>query len=147
MGIASLGSPKRFEGILEPFESRHTGQFIDQVLLRSRYHKPLADRTAALRRHSSHGDRSGKLHSYHATVETLIIEQQSVLSRVLASTSKTPADCSMWIAVGHEGQNFLHRRRKGIGEKEKARIFESRLRPSRHADLVLQLRHRDLQWG
>ncbi len=146
MGITSVGSAKGFEDILEPFESRHAGQFIDQVLLRSCHDKPLADRTAALRRHSPHGNRPRELHSHDASVETLIIEQQSVLSRVLASTGKTPANCSVWVAVGHKGQDFLHRRRKGIGEKEKARIFESWIRPSRHADLVLQLRHRDLQW-
>jgi hypothetical protein len=46
--IAALGSPHGFKDVLEPFQGRDAAQFIDQVLLRSRYDKPLADRTAAL---------------------------------------------------------------------------------------------------
>ena len=56
--IAALGSPQRFEDVLEPFQCRDAAQFIDQVLLRSRHDKPFADRAAALRGHGSHGDRA-----------------------------------------------------------------------------------------
>ena len=143
--IAALGSPHGFEDVLEPFQGRDAAQFIDQVLLRSRHDKPFADRTAALRGHGSHGDRSGELHSHHAPVEALIIEEQSILSRILASAGKAPANFAVRVPVGHEGQDFLHRCRKGISEEEKGRILESRLRPPGHADLVLQLRHRELQ--
>ena len=145
VGIASLGSPQGFEDVLEPFEGRGSRQFIDYVLLRSRDDKPLADRTAALRSHGSHGDRPCELHSHHPPVEGPIIEEQSIRSRIPTSACKAPADFSVWVPVGHEGQDFLHRCRKGIGEEEKGRIFESRIRPPRHSDLVLQLRHGDVQ--
>jgi len=143
--IAAVGSPHGFEDVLEAFQGRDAAQFIDQVLFRSRHDKPFADRTAALRGHGSHGDRSGELHSHHSPVEALIIEEQAILSRILASAGKAPASFAVRVSVVHEGQDFLHRCRKGISEKEKGRILESRLRPPRHADLVLQLRHRELQ--
>jgi len=145
VGIAALGSPQGFEDVLEPFQGRDAAQFIDHVLLRSRHDEPFADRTAALRGHGSHGDWSGELHSHHASVEALIIEEQSILSRVLASAGKASANFAVRVPVGHEGQDFLHRCRKGISEEEKGRVLESRLRPPRHADLVLQLRHGDLE--
>lgn len=75
VGIASLGSPQGFKDILKPFEGRATCQLIDQILLRSRHDKSLADRTAALRGHGSHGDWPCKLHAYHSAVEALIIEE------------------------------------------------------------------------
>ncbi len=143
--IAALGSPHGFEDVLEPFQSRDTAHFIDQVLLRSRHNKPFADRTATLRGHGSHGDRSGELHSNHTPVEALIIEEQSILSGILASAGKAPANFAARVPVGHEGQDFLHRCRKGISEEEKSRILEPRLRPPRHTDLVLQLRYGDLE--
>jgi hypothetical protein len=135
--IAALGSPHGFEDVLEPFQGRDAAQFIDQVLLRSRHDKPFADWTAALRGHGSHGDRSGELHSHHTSVEALIIQKQSILSRILASAGKAPACAAVRVPVVHEGQDFLHRCRKGIGEKEKGRLLESRLRPPWHANLVL----------
>jgi len=135
--IAALGSPHGFEDVLEPFQGRDAAQFIDQVLLRSRHDKPFADRAAALRGHGSHSDRSGELHTYHTSVEALIVQKQSVLSRILASTGQAPACAAVRIPVVHEGQDFLHWCRKGIGEKEKGRLLESRLRPPWHADLVL----------
>ena len=147
VGIAALGSPQGFEDVLEPFQGRDAAQFIDQVLLRSRHDKPFADRTATLRGHGSHGDRPGELHSHHAPVEALIIEEESVLSRILASAGKAPANFAVRVPVGHEGQDFLHRCRKWISEEEKSRVLESRLRPPGHADLVLQLRYGDLQRG
>ena len=58
--IAALGSPDRFENVLEPFQGRDAAQFMDQILLRSRHDKPFADRTAALRGHGPHSDRSGE---------------------------------------------------------------------------------------
>lgn len=145
VGIASLGSPQGFEDVLEPFEGRGACQFIDQVLLRSRHDKPFADRTAALRSHGSHGDRPGELHSHHPPIEGLIIEEQSICSRIPTSAGKTPADFSVWVPIGYEGQDFLHRRRKGIGEKEEGRILKPRIRPPRHTDLVLKVRHGDVQ--
>jgi hypothetical protein len=110
-------------------------------LLRSRHDKPLADRTAALRGYGSHGDLSGELHSHYAPVKDLIVEDQSILTRILSSSGKAPANFSMGVPVIHEGQDFLHRSRKWVGEEQKGRILESRLRPPGHADLVLQLRH------
>ena len=91
MRLTALGSPYGFEDVLEPFQGRNAAQFKDQVLLRSRHDKPFADRTAALRGHGSHGNRSGELHSHHAPVEALIIEEQSILSRILASAGEAPA--------------------------------------------------------
>jgi len=91
MRIAALDSFHGFEDVLESFQGRYTTQFIDKVLLRSRHDKPFADRTATLRGHGSHGDRSGELHSHHTPVEALIIEEQSILSGILASAGKTPA--------------------------------------------------------
>jgi hypothetical protein len=135
--FAAVGSLHGFEDVLEPFQGRDAAQFVDQVLLGSRHDKPFADWTTALRGHGSHGDRSGELHSHYTSVEALIIQKQSVLSRILASTGKAPACAAMRVPVVHEGQDFLHRCRKGIGEKEKGRLLESRLRPSGHADLVL----------
>lgn len=143
--IAALGASQGFEDVLEPLQRRDAAQFIDQVLLGSRHDKPFADRTAALRGHGSHGDRSGELHSHHTPVEALIIEEQSILSRILASAGKTSANFAVRVPVSHEGQDFLHRCRKRISEEEKGRILESRLRPPEHADLVLELRYRELQ--
>ena len=80
VGIAALGSPHGFEDVLEPFQGRDATQFINQILLRSGHDEPFADRTAALRGHGSDSDRSGELHSHHTSVETLIIEEQSILS-------------------------------------------------------------------
>jgi len=71
--IAALGSLHGFEDILEPFQGRDATQFVDQVLFRSRHDKPFADRTASLRSHGSHRNRSGELHSHYTSVETLII--------------------------------------------------------------------------
>src|SRR6185295_10292347 len=88
--IAALGSSHGFEDVLEPFQGRDSAQFIDQVLLRSRHDKPFPNRTASLRGHGSHGDRSGELHSHHTSVEALIIQEQSILSRILASAGKAP---------------------------------------------------------
>jgi hypothetical protein len=137
MRIAALDSLHGFENILEPFQGRHPTQFIDKVLLRSRHDKPFADRTAALRGYSSHGNRSGELHSHHAPVKALIVEKQSVFSRILAPTGKPPANFGMRVSFVYEGEDLLHRCRKWIGEKEKGRIFDSRFRPPGHADLVL----------
>ena len=103
VGIPPLISPEGFEHVLEPFESRDSSQFIDQILLRSGHDKPFADRTAALRGHGSHGDRSGELHPHHTPVEDLIIEEQSILSRVLASTGEAPDSFAVRVSVGHEG--------------------------------------------
>jgi hypothetical protein len=101
--IAALDAPHGLEDVLEPFQGRDAAQFIDQVLLRSRHDKPLADRTAALRGHGSHGDRSGELHSHHAPVKALIIQKQSILPRILASAGKAPANFAMRVSVVHEG--------------------------------------------
>ena len=78
--IPPLISPEGFEHVLEPFESRDSSQFIDQILLRSGHDKPFTDRTATLRRHGSHGNRSGELHTHHTPVENLIIEEQPIFS-------------------------------------------------------------------
>lgn len=137
MRIDALDSLHRFENVLKSFQGRYTTQFIDKVLLRSRHDKPFADRTAALRSYGSHGNRSGELHSHHASVKALIIEEQSIFSRILASTGKTPANFAMRVPFVYEGQDLLHRCRKWIGEEEKGRILDSRFRPSGHADLIL----------
>ncbi len=137
VGVPSLISPQGIEDVLEPFEGRGSTQFIDQVFLRSRHDEPLADRTTALRGHGSHRNWPRELHSHHAPVKGLIIEEQSILSRILASAGKASANFAMRVSVVHEGQDFLHRCGKWIGEEEKCRILESWLRPPRHADLVL----------
>jgi hypothetical protein len=85
VGISALGSSQRLEDVLEPFQGRDATKFINEVLLRPGDDKPFADWTAALRGHGSHGDRSGELHPHHAPVEDLIIEEQSILSRILSS--------------------------------------------------------------
>ena len=103
MRIVALGSLHGFENILEPFQGRHPAQFIDKVLLRSRHDKPFTDRTAALRGYRSHGNRSGELHSHYAPVKALIVEEQSVFSRILASASKTPANFAMRVPFVYEG--------------------------------------------
>ena len=79
VGIATLDSSQRLEDFLEPFQGRDAAQFIDQISFRPGDDKPLADRPAALRGHGSYGDLSGELHSHHAPVEHLIIEEQSIL--------------------------------------------------------------------
>lgn len=101
--ITALGSSQGFEDVLEPLQGRDAAQFIDQVLLGSRHHKPFADRTAALRGHGSHGDRSGELHSYHASVKALIVEEQSIFTRILASAGKPSANFAVRVPVSHEG--------------------------------------------
>lgn len=101
--IAALGSPHGFKDVLEPFQGRNAAQFKDQVLLGSRHDKPFADRTAALRGHGSHGNRSGELHSHHAPVEALIVEEQSIFTRILASAGKAPANFAVRVTVSHEG--------------------------------------------
>ena len=145
VGIAALSSSQGFEDVLEPLQGRDAAEFINEVLLRPGHDKPFADRTAALRGHGSHGDRSGELHPHHAPVEDLIIEEQSIFSCILASPGEAPNCFAVGVPVSHEGQDFLHRCRKGIGEEEKGRVLESRFRPPGHTDLVLQLRHRELQ--
>jgi hypothetical protein len=80
VGIAALVSSQRLEDVLEPFQGRDATKFINEILLRPGDDKPIADWTAALRGHGSHGDRSGELHPHHAPVEDLIIEEQSILS-------------------------------------------------------------------
>jgi hypothetical protein len=103
MRIAALDSLHGFEDALEPFQGRYATQFIDKVLLCSRHDKPFADRTAALRSYGSHGNRSGELHSHYASVKALIVEEQSVFSRILASTGKTPANFAMRVPFVYEG--------------------------------------------
>jgi hypothetical protein len=80
VGIAAVDSFQGFEDVLEPFQGRDAAEFINEVLLRPGDDKPFADRTAALRGHGSHGDRSGELHPHHAPVQDLIIEEQSIFS-------------------------------------------------------------------
>jgi hypothetical protein len=80
VSIAALGSSQRLEDVLEPFQGRDAAEFINEVLLRPGNDKPFADRTAALRGHGSHGERSGELHPHHAPFQDLIIEEQSILS-------------------------------------------------------------------
>jgi hypothetical protein len=80
VSIATLGSSQGFEDVLESFQGRDAAEFINEVLLRPGNDKSFANRTAALRGHGSHGDRSGELHPHHAPVEDLIIEKQSILS-------------------------------------------------------------------
>jgi hypothetical protein len=63
MSVSSMGS------------GRDTTEFVNQILFGSGHDKPFADRPAALRGHGSHGDRSGELHSHHASVEHLIVEE------------------------------------------------------------------------
>ena len=75
VGIVALGSSQRFEDVLEPFQGRDAAEFINEALFRPGNDKPFTDRTAALRGYGSHGNRSGELHPYHASVEDLIIEQ------------------------------------------------------------------------
>jgi hypothetical protein len=75
VGIVALGSSQRFEDVLEPFQGRDAAEFINEALFRPGNDKPFTDRTAALRSYGSHGNRSGELHPYHASVEDLIIEQ------------------------------------------------------------------------
>lgn len=117
--IAALGSAQRLKDILKPLQGRNTAEFIDEVLLRPGHNKPFADRTTALRRHGSNGDRAGELHPHNTPVKTLIIEEQPIFSYILASTGETAADDAVGVPVGHEGQDFLHWCCKGIGEEEK----------------------------
>jgi hypothetical protein len=137
MRIAALDSLHGLEDVLELFQGRYTTQFIDKVLLRFRHDKPFADRMAALRGYGSHGNRSGELHPHYTSVKALIVEEQSIFSRILASTGKPPADFAMGVPFVYEGQDLLHRCRKRVGEEKKGRVLGSRLRPSGHADLVL----------
>jgi len=48
--------------------------------------------------------------------EALLIDRSGQL---LASTGKTPANYPIGISVGHKGQDFLHRCRKGISKEKK----------------------------
>jgi len=109
MRIATVGPFQRFKDILEPGQGRNAAEFIDEVLLSPGDHKSFADRSTALRGDGSDRDRSCELHANHASVKALLIEEQSILPRILSSTSEPPADYAPRVPVGHEGQDFLHR--------------------------------------
>jgi hypothetical protein len=59
VGIAALGTSQGFKDVLEPFQGRDAAKFINEVLFRPGNDEPFADRTATLRGHGAHGDRSG----------------------------------------------------------------------------------------
>jgi len=78
MRIAAVKPSQRLKDILEPCQGCNATEFINEVLLCPGDHKPFPDRTTALRGHGPDSDRSGELHSDHASIEALIIEEESI---------------------------------------------------------------------
>jgi len=103
MRIASVRPSQRLKYILESCQGCNAAEFINKVLLCPSNDKPFSDRTTALRGHGSDSDRSGELHSYDSLVKALIIEEQSIFSRILPATGEAPDNCAMGVPVCHNG--------------------------------------------